>query len=221
MSGAMRDGEWTNAVRFAGALGHYVADLHQPLHCTENFDGRETGNDGIHLRWESEMPTRIGPRTRPHEAMPADYLAHPWTNILAWAQASHELVPHILEADDTAMRTTGYDIESDDYYRTLWAESGDVFVSQSALAATHLGSLWYTAWIDAGRPPIPRPPLTITTASIHPLPPRTWIPQYGSWGVLLVISAGGILIILLSVVRYHREKQAKAAARLKARSAEE
>ncbi len=52
---SMRDGNWSEAARLAAALGHYVADSHQPLHCTENHDGQFTGNDGIHMRWEIEL----------------------------------------------------------------------------------------------------------------------------------------------------------------------
>ena len=37
-------------------LGHYIADLHVPLHTTENYNGQLTGQDGIHGFWESRVP---------------------------------------------------------------------------------------------------------------------------------------------------------------------
>lgn len=39
----------------AGAIGHYVADLAQPLHVTENFDGQLTSQKGIHSFFEDAL----------------------------------------------------------------------------------------------------------------------------------------------------------------------
>lgn len=39
----------------AGVLGHYVGDLAQPLHCTENYDGQMTQQKGIHAYFEIDV----------------------------------------------------------------------------------------------------------------------------------------------------------------------
>lgn len=39
----------------AGAIGHYVGDLCQPLHVTENYDGQLTGQKGIHAFYEDAV----------------------------------------------------------------------------------------------------------------------------------------------------------------------
>lgn len=39
----------------AGTMGHYVADLGQPLHCTENYDGAMTDQRGIHAYFEIDL----------------------------------------------------------------------------------------------------------------------------------------------------------------------
>ena len=36
-------------------LGHYVGDGHQPLHCTENYDGDATNQSGVHSRYETDL----------------------------------------------------------------------------------------------------------------------------------------------------------------------
>lgn len=46
---------------FAGTLGHYVADLAQPLHVTENYDGRSSGQKGIHHWFEESMLDELYP----------------------------------------------------------------------------------------------------------------------------------------------------------------
>lgn len=39
----------------AGVIGHYVADLSQPLHVTENYDGQLSGQKGIHSYFETDV----------------------------------------------------------------------------------------------------------------------------------------------------------------------
>ena len=39
----------------AGAIGHYVGDLSQPLHVTENYDGQMTDQKGIHSFYEEAV----------------------------------------------------------------------------------------------------------------------------------------------------------------------
>ncbi|MCL5020696.1 MAG: hypothetical protein M1339_03340, partial [Bacteroidetes bacterium] len=46
----MENHDWENADRIIADLGHYIGDAFQPLHCTANYDGASTGNDGIHSR---------------------------------------------------------------------------------------------------------------------------------------------------------------------------
>jgi hypothetical protein len=58
LSAQMRRGEWNRVWSTAADVGHYVADAHQPLHCTTNYDGQLTNNRGIHSRYETGMVDR-------------------------------------------------------------------------------------------------------------------------------------------------------------------
>ena len=42
-------------IRLSADLGHYVGDLHVPLHTTANYNGQLTGQHGIHGLWESRL----------------------------------------------------------------------------------------------------------------------------------------------------------------------
>jgi len=42
-----------------GALGHYVGDLAQPLHVTENYDGQLSEQKGIHVWFEDEVVNEL------------------------------------------------------------------------------------------------------------------------------------------------------------------
>ncbi len=42
-----------------GALGHYVGDLAQPLHVTENYDGQLSEQKGLHVWFEDEVVNEL------------------------------------------------------------------------------------------------------------------------------------------------------------------
>ncbi len=46
----------------AGTLGHYVADLAQPLHVSENHDGQLTGQRGLHNFFEQDCVDELYPQ---------------------------------------------------------------------------------------------------------------------------------------------------------------
>ncbi len=55
-------GEW---LVVAGTLGHYIADLAQPLHVTENYDGQLSDQKGIHEIFEVDYVDALYPDIAP------------------------------------------------------------------------------------------------------------------------------------------------------------
>jgi hypothetical protein len=55
---AMKAGNWEEVKSDAAALAHYVADAHDPLHTTQNFDGQLTQQTGLADRFEIRLPDR-------------------------------------------------------------------------------------------------------------------------------------------------------------------
>lgn len=51
---AFRIKNYSLALQYVGTMSHYIGDLSQPLHVTENYDGEETHNEGIHMFFETE-----------------------------------------------------------------------------------------------------------------------------------------------------------------------
>jgi hypothetical protein len=45
----------------AGTMGHYVGDLSQPLHTTENYDGQKSNQKGVHAFFEDQMVDELQP----------------------------------------------------------------------------------------------------------------------------------------------------------------
>ena len=127
---------------------------------------------------------------------PAAYVDDPWPYILNWIEEAHALYDVILEADNDARAATGGNTESRAYYTKLWELTESVFIGQASRSAQRLSSLWYTAWVDAGRPKIPRPPQQISEASIWRRKPVQEIPS--AWPFFVGFSVAAVVIVWLS-----------------------
>lgn len=161
---AFRTGDGPAVAIATAILGHYIADLHVPLHTTTNHDGQATNQTGVHRRWETGLVERF---LQPQglEALPAtvapDWPASPWI----WLGAAHGLVPQLLDDDRAADRTTPMSgrkpRRTQAYWMLFWARQGPTVKRQLQLSGQHLGDAILMAWIAAGRPE----PTTLTGSS--------------------------------------------------------
>jgi len=158
---AFRDGDPAKIALATAILGHYIGDVHVPLHTTVNHDGQLTDQRGVHSRWETGLVERhIVAEDLP--VLPAQpdtaFIQRPWE----WLRASHALVPQLLADDREADRTTPLGnrgkTRSTAYWMIFWAKQGPVVKQQLQLAGEHLGDAILNAWIEAGRPRLPAPP---------------------------------------------------------------
>ncbi|MBI3268399.1 MAG: hypothetical protein HYZ53_05205 [Planctomycetes bacterium] len=154
LAAAMTAGDEASIVDVAGRLGHYVGDSFVPLHTTSNYDGQLTGNRGIHKRWEAEML----------ELFPFDAEMQPWMSPAAEVEdplafafdtllASHAEVRNILDADTELKPLRG----TPEYFAKLKEKVGALAARRLGQASTGTASLWYTAWVKAGKPALPEP----------------------------------------------------------------
>lgn len=219
MSEGMRTNDWLWAARCGAAMSHYVADLHMPLHCTRNFNGQETWQHGIHTRLESDMTKAFFHSDLIHPAAAA-YIEDPFRAVLEWTAHSAALVPGILKADIIAKRSAGGRVDTEGYYRKLWDLTGDTIVQQIEAAATHLSSLWYTAWIDAGRPAIPEPFEELPAPSVFSGVGIDLPAEGDSLGVMrrgnrtydvIIWSVMGLFALVVIVSSFHRSVQVRRA----------
>ena len=149
LSTLMASGQWDDAWQVAAELGHYVADSHQPLHLTLNYNGQLTGNYGIHSRYETSM---INPHLS-QLSLPIGTGIY-WTNVIdSVFLYIHEVYPYvdiIMSADDLAYaQDPSYGTT---YYNILWWELEQLTTTSIQKAILDLASIWRTAWINAGSP---------------------------------------------------------------------
>ena len=168
LSQAMRAGEWERVVVLSADLGHFIGDGHQPLHTTVNYDGKDTGNDGIHALFETLMVNHYLEQYRPADLKIIE-IKHLDKAVFGWLIEAHGLLADLLEADTKARESLSpkeqealivrFDTDPAtlprDYLDDLYAGAGQLAWRQMDLAAIRLASLWHWAWLEAGSPAPP------------------------------------------------------------------
>jgi len=149
-------------------IGHYIADAHVPLHTAANFNGQETNQQGVHALWESAIPEAFG-NTYIHINGGAVYLKDPSVKIWSILLQSHALVPTVLSVEKEVsshftksqkyliFENAGKKIKYTPSYIAAYNKALNGMVEkQLHSAAIDLASFWYTAWVNAGQPTLPK-----------------------------------------------------------------
>lgn len=130
-----------------------AADLTQPLHTVINYDGQLTNQQGIHARFETELVRDLADhwtlRPEPAEVVP-DLRARIFRELVT----SYSYRQVIFSADREAAAGGGY--LDPQFSARLERLAGPLALRQLDAAAALLSSFWYTAWVRAGRPVLPR-----------------------------------------------------------------
>lgn len=149
----------------AAELGHYVADAHVPLHCTRNYNGQLTGQNGIHAFWESRIPELFGDNYD-YFVGKAEYIDNVEDFIWKFVMESASQVDSVLSIERALSKQFGddkkysfeqrgnvmvrtYSVEFSDAYAKALNNMVERKLRKAILA---LGSIWYTCWVKAGSP---------------------------------------------------------------------
>ena len=149
---ALKEKNRDKALIYAADLGHYVADGHQPMHTTVNYNGQLTDQKGVHFRYEVTMVDRhIDTLGEVIDSSNIHYVENPLSFIFNYISNANSVNDVLLDADKLAHQEAGT-TESDDYYRIMWFRTKYVTEFQFKTAEEDLASLLYTAWVNAGKP---------------------------------------------------------------------
>ena len=149
LSEAMKSGDAQKIVQTAGALAHYVEDIHMPLHVVKNYNGQLTNQHGVHQRFEDDMVDVYAERIHltPRRA---SEIEDPLEAAFDIVLDSYVYADNLLHADRRAK--LGEDTYGALYLEKLFRFSGWIAVQRMSDAATATASYWYTAWLRAGKP---------------------------------------------------------------------
>ena len=143
---------WSEAKLTAAVLAYYVAAAHDPFNTAMNHDGSLSEQSGVSYRFNASLVDRyqLFLFIKPNEAA---FIRDPTDYAFDMALNSHAWLENVLLADRRAHEGLGN--YGDAYYDRFYAQAGAVLVRQFSDASTDVGSYWMTAWINAGRPPLP------------------------------------------------------------------
>jgi len=165
---AFRDYKIEMALAISADLGHYIGDAHVPLHTSVNYDGQLTNQKGIHGLWESRIPEILGDKYNLYAGKAvyiADPLAESW-KILRESYSEKDSVLYLEKhLNDTFPQDKKYtiitkndtvkiQIFSERYARSYNALLNGMVERKMRESIKDVGSFWYTAWVNAGRPMI-------------------------------------------------------------------
>jgi len=157
-------------LRLLADYGHYVGDAHVPLHTTENYNGQLTDQIGIHAFWESRIPELFADKDYDYFVGKAEYIDNVSDYVWDIVLSSHALLDSVLliekdlrnsfPRDQQFCFEERFDLTIKTQCKAFAAEyqrrMNGMVEQRMRDAILALGSLWYTAWIDAGQPDLRR-----------------------------------------------------------------
>ena len=149
LSEAMKSGDAEKIVQTAGALAHYVEDIHMPLHVVKNYNGQLTNQHGVHQRFEDDMVETYAEQIHLSPKMGAE-IEDPLEAAFDIVLDSYVYADNLLHADRRAK--LGEDTYGTPYLEKFFRFSGWIAVQRMSDAASATASYWYTAWLRAGKP---------------------------------------------------------------------
>ncbi len=149
---ALKAGKWDEAKLDAAILANYVAEAHDPFNTTDNFDGHLSSQAGVNERFGTTLIDRYSSffPMRPNDAI---FISDPTDRAFEACLSSHSWLETVLLADRNARR--GENSYTDEYYDRFYNQAAAILIRQLSDAATDVGSFWFTAWNNAGRPSLP------------------------------------------------------------------
>lgn len=165
LTSAFKDENFDRILRYSADIGHYIADSHVPLHTTENYNGQLTNQKGIHGFWESRIP-EMKAEEYDFFVGKAKYIESPLDKAWDAVEASHAAVDSVLlfekELNSRFPTDNKYSYEtrgtvtvktySQDYTDAYDKMLHGMVERRMREAIITVGSLWYTAWVNAGKP---------------------------------------------------------------------
>jgi hypothetical protein len=153
-------------LKLSADIGHYLGDAHVPLHTTQNYDGQLTNQNGIHAFWETRIPELFADNQYDYWVGRAVYIAKPKSFFWKTVRESHSLLDSVFKieksiaqtfpkAQQYTLETKGNNVvkrQTMEYAQLYQTRMKGMVESRMRTSIIALGSVWYSAWVDAGQP---------------------------------------------------------------------
>ena len=150
-----KGGDRAKILEESDALGRLILLLHNPLTLTENSDGQKTLQHGLKARFSERsleaMQTRL--KLNPDAA---NFLDNPKEFVFSMINGTYVWLDNVEYEEELAHRgKPGY---TETYYEDMERRVWPIQRALLSKAAEAVGSYWYSAWIQAGKPEMKEAP---------------------------------------------------------------
>ncbi len=150
---------------YSANIGHYIADLHVPLHCTENYNGQMTNQHGIHGLWESRLP-ELYASNYDYFIGRCQYIDKIQPFIWSAVHDSYAALDSVIAFEKLLTENTGSDkkysyeqrgattiqVYSYDFSERFHQMLNGQVERRLQASIIDVASVWYSAWVEAGMP---------------------------------------------------------------------
>ena len=152
---AFKEGDRAKILEESDVIAGLIIDLHNPLSLTENSDGQKTMQHGLRARFSvrslEAMQTRL--KLNPDAAA---YLDDPKEFVFSMINGTYVWLDNVEYEEELAHRgKPGY---TETYYEDMERRVWPIQRALLSKAAEAVGSYWYSAWIQAGKPEMKEAP---------------------------------------------------------------
>jgi len=163
---AFKEKNHAKILKLSAEIGHYIADLHVPLHACSNHNGQYTDQKGIHGFWESRIPELLAEKEWDFFIGKAEYIHHPadyiWKRVLESAVAADTVLLFEKKLSQQFPGDQKYSFEERNgvvirQYSAAFTRAYDAMMKgmverRMRQSIFSVASFWYTAWVNAGQP---------------------------------------------------------------------
>ncbi|WP_018344873.1 zinc dependent phospholipase C family protein [Cytophaga aurantiaca] len=152
-------------LKLSADMGHYIGDLHVPLHTTKNYNGQLTGQHGIHGLWESRLPELFASNYSYYVGSATQIPSIPkavWSALAASRTCVDSVLKIELKLQQKFSEDKIFSYEdrngqnvrvyshafSEAYHKAL----NDMVQRRMRAAIKMTADMWYTCWVNAGKP---------------------------------------------------------------------
>jgi hypothetical protein len=179
---AFIDEDFQKVLRISADFGHYIGDAHVPLHTTENYNGQFSDQLGIHAFWESRIPELFALETYDLFAGKAEYINDKVNYYWEIVLESHSYLDEVLKQEKLLSETYPSDqqycyderlnntvrIQCPEFAKAYQDAMKGMVEARWVSTIKSIGNAWYTAWVDAGQPPLSKDRINVIYPEIIP-----------------------------------------------------
>jgi hypothetical protein len=168
LTAAFKEKDVRKILKLSAEIGHYIADAHVPLHANSNHNGQFTDQKGIHAFWESRIPELLADNGWDFFIGKAEYIPNPsayiWKRIGESGAAADTVLQLEKELSRSFPSSQKFSFEERNgliirQYSSAFSKAYDeklkgMIQRRMRLSIYSIASFWYTAWVNAGQPPL-------------------------------------------------------------------